>query len=202
MKKKITALALIIAVILIGYAGITLVYPHSMNCCHGEQYLPPINPELKDWNVYTENSFGFVFAYPKDLTVSKKENVLTIGTGKEAGYAPFDIVEISDSKVDDPTGKWGTYSIRFDAASNAWIVTRASERDGSSYDTKTEPLMTTYGGYPVFEGGIRSHGFGRYTYIVALSHEKFLLVSGQETFEPSMPEKEPLYTLVKSIIRN
>ena len=85
--------------------------------------------------------------------------------------------------ADDSTGKWGTYIVSY--GDSGWVVEQQNDQDGSLHSDPITPMGYTTSGLPIFGGGIESHGFGMYDYIVALSHTKFLIISGPESSDDS-----------------
>ena len=59
----------------------------------------------------------------------------------------------------------------------------------------------TLSGLPIFDGGIRNHGFGQYDYIVPLAQEKFLIIRGGEPGDYSLVNNSLLINLVRTITK-
>lgn len=157
----------------------------------------PASP-VSSLNTYTDSSFGFSFLYPSAWQVSKQGNVISLATA-EPHTNPATITEVSGSQADDSTGKWGTYIIKYDSAKDKWVITMSNERDGSVYDTVISTFRKTDGGLPMFDGGVRTYGFGWYDYIVPLSFSKFLIIRGPVPDERAQADDNQLVNLVRTI---
>ncbi|MDE1975255.1 MAG: hypothetical protein KGI49_01960 [Patescibacteria group bacterium] len=151
---------------------------------------------------YSESSFGFSFPYPSTWQISKRGNVISIVTN-DSDLRTITVTEIASSTMDDSTGKWGTYILHANQNGNGWLVTRASERDGSLNDISIVPIQSTNGGYPIFNGGYQSHGWGQFDYVVSLGTSKFLLVRGGESINSLYdPNNDKLLNFVRTITNN
>lgn len=137
--------------------------------------LPPHagpNPLAK---VYSDHIFGFAATYPQTLTATtdKQGNVTFATPG--SSLTSITIVKATGS-ADTSTGKWGKNILSY--GKNGW-VTQVQAQDGSIQSVAAVPFASTPAGLPIFNGGTR-HGFGQSVYVVALSHTKFLIISGNE----------------------
>src|SRR5581483_4124057 len=157
--------------------------------------------QAEGWHTYTNTQLGFSLMYPADLVQSSEGDLVHFSTPGQQGYSTVTLSTYAGTTVDDSTGKWGTYKLRYDAPTHTWIATNANERDGSPYDTEAKPIMQTASGLQVFSGGIRTHGFGLYDYIVALSPNKFILISGREPEDYSITgtSQDPVIQMIQTI---
>lgn len=125
--------------------------------------------------VYTDKTFGYTATYSRSYTASTdKAGKVTMTAGP--GIDPIVIVRANNS-ADTSTGKWGKNVLSY--GTNGWVTQLQSATDGSVYTAPTVPYAFTASGLPIFNGGTR-HGFGASVYVVALSHTKFLIISGGE----------------------
>ena len=123
---------------------------------------------------YSDSSFGFSFMYPQALAVSTDAS----GNVTLTGTAGTTTVVKTTNTAPDSTGKWGPYTISY--SGTGFVAQQQSDEDGSMHSVSVTPIATTASGLPIFNGGIPEHGFGKYDYIVALSHTKFLTISGPD----------------------
>lgn len=158
---------------------------------------PAQTPAAASGTKQYSDAFGFTVTYPESYVVS------TDGTGivtfnVSGPVAPITIVKTNNS-APDPSGKWGPYTISY--ANNGYVVTQQNEQDGSMASKSITPIAYTTSGLPIFNGGIPSHGFGKYDYVVALSHTKFLTVSGPDTVGSAAysASADPTFAIAKSV---
>ena len=129
---------------------------------------------------YTDASFGFALAYPQADTATATSTGTSIAIpGSEEAIT---VVKTTNT-APDPSGKWGPYTISY--SGTGYVVQEESEETGSMTSTPISPIAYTASGLPIFNGTIPSHGYGKYDYIVALSHTKFLTISGPDTMGTS-----------------
>jgi hypothetical protein len=163
--------------------------------------------QISGLNNYTDSSFGFSFFYPDDWLVNQQGNVITlkIKTGVANWSQSATITEISSSSADDSNGKWGPYAISFNTSSNQWIIARQNPNNQVSTEINSIPIsiqMNTNSGLPIFNGGIQTHGWGTFDYIIPLSNQKFLIIRGPELTTPYQADADPIINLAKTITNN
>jgi hypothetical protein len=137
--------------------------------------LPPHagpNPLAK---VYSDHLFGFATTYPQTMTLTTdKKGTITLAI-PQSTIMPITIVKATGS-ADTSTGKWGKNVLSY--GKNGW-VTQVQDQNGTVQTVAAVPFASTPAGLPIFNGGTH-HGFGLSVYVVALSHTKFLIITGGE----------------------
>ncbi len=145
---------------------------------------------------YVEQTFGFSFSYPDSsvITTDKDGNInITSST------SPFIIKKTTDTGRDS-NGKFGEVKIAF--TNNQWTIQLSNQNSGGlSSPIPVSADSMTDSGLPVFSGATRGHGWGRYSYIIALSHTKFLTIEGPDnTTDGQYSEAtDPTLKIVKTI---
>jgi hypothetical protein len=138
--------------------------------------LPPHATAPAVAKVYTDKAFGFTITYPKTQTTSVDKNGTVTFYTLGSGLPPVTAAKATNS-ADTSTGKWGKNVLSY--SNSGWVTQMQNEQDGSLYTAATVPFAFTAAGLPIFNGGTH-HGFGSFTYVVALSHTKFVIVTGPE----------------------
>ena len=153
----------------------------------------------KQDRVYSNSGFGFYITYPGGYVLSEDDNG-QINLSFSSMRRPVIITE-SVGQADDSTGKWGKYVVSH--SDTGWIVESANERDGGTTKQSIKPSAYTDSGLPIFNGGTNGHGWGAYGYIVALSENKFLIISGPDKIEENAlvynKEDDPTLIIAKRI---
>lgn len=193
MKKIIIYIIILVAVVILGRAG--YVWYQGPLCCKKITQSTTVPSTTK---TYSDDIFGFSVTYPQSYLVSTddvgKVNIKISGTNQN----PITIKK-ANNYADDSNGKFGKFILSY--GDSGWIVQRDDVRDGSLYTQSITPFTYTNSGLPVFSGGIRSHGWGTFDYIIALSKTKFLIISGPENLGEGVynVDSDPTLPIVKSI---
>ncbi len=141
-----------------------------------EPVLPPHATPSPITKVYTDAKFGYTATYPQTRIQSIDKTGKVSLSIPNSNIQPITIVKATDS-ADTSTGKWGKNVLSYGKI--GWVTQVQNEQDGSLYSVATTPFAFTTSGLPIFNGGTH-HGFGLSVYVVALSHTKFLIISGGE----------------------
>lgn len=148
---------------------------------------------------YSDTIFGFSFSYPQSWNVSTDANgTLSVGL-PNSNVAPITVKKTSGTGTDS-NGKFGSVIVSFNGSQ--WVRQQSNERDGGlTSPTPTNPVLYTASGLPIFSGAILTHGWGIYSYIVALSHTKFLTIEGSDNSVdgPYNQDNDPTLSFVKTV---
>ncbi len=161
----------------------------------------PQNPTIPaGMHQYADSAFGFSVTYPQSLNISTDSAGKITLSVPGATTNPTTITKVT-GPASNGSGKFGSYTISY--ANNGWVVEQQNERDGGVYSSPINPIGYTTSGLPIF-GSNMSHGFGMYSYIVALSHTKFLRIYGIESdYIPNGQynlNTDPTFLIAKSVI--
>lgn len=174
--------------------GLQVVCLSTENCDQESKTTSTQTATISSWQKFVDQSFGFSLLYPPYLSLSAglSKGVIRLEYIQNPGEV-FTITEQSGPQVTDSNGHFGTVLYYYNG--DQWIKGGSmNERDGSSIPpSPIDPLGYTSGGLPIFNGAVTSHGWGVFSYIVALSTTKFLIVEGQDT------ATSPLLQIVQSI---
>jgi len=115
-------------------------------------------------------------SYPSQLTASKTENSISFTDNSN-----FEVLVVRESSPYGKSGNGHFGEIVYTYENGQYMVSMSNEREGGlTTPTPAKPMFKTASGLPVFIGSVRSHGFGKFEYIVALSSTKFLVIYGSE----------------------
>ncbi|MSU55991.1 MAG: hypothetical protein EXS51_01640 [Candidatus Taylorbacteria bacterium] len=148
---------------------------------------------------YSDTIFGFSFSYPKTWTIST-DSTGTLSVGLQGSNVALTTIKKTSGTGTDSNGKFGSVVVSFNGSQ--WVRQQSNERDGGlTSPTPTTPVLYTASGLPIFSGAILTHGWGRYSYIVALSHTKFLTIEGSDNSVdgPYNPDNDPTLSLIKTV---
>ena len=215
-NKTTNILLIILVVVIVIVAGVSLSHSNSASPVattttttdttsntdssqtqNGGTQIPTQISTASDTKLYADASFGFNLNYPNTYNVTSDaagDLVLSV----PGSAVPITIAKSTNS-VTDSNGKWGPYTISY--TNGNYVVQQVDEQTGKMTSVVAVPVASTASGLPVFKGGIPDHGFGTYDYIVALSHTKFLKISGPDTLVGSSYDgtKDPTFAVVKTI---
>jgi len=120
---------------------------------------------------YTDQGLGFSLSYPAEWKLDTSSGNIEFTNLGPDGSDFITIKRVMGTSVTDTDSKFGNTTVRFDTKTNQWMVTRPDE-NGNEVEAASKPDFLTDTGLPVFSGT------GRWaTDIVALSHDKFLIVN-------------------------
>lgn len=172
------------------YSSVSIRVPEPQSDFSG----PKESTEAKK---YMDVPFGFSFFYSPNLIVSSdSEGLITLRDNASNNPVPLiSIRKFSGTRAIDSNAKFGSAAIYYENGS--WMRSITNERDGGlgSAVTVTSPRRTI-GGLPYFDGNVHGHGWGRYSYVVALSPERFLIIEGQDDGDGN-----PTLSLAQSVHR-
>ena len=95
-----------------------------------------------------------------------------------SNYAKITLKKSSEQGADS-NGKFGSVVVFYD--NNRWMTQKTNQKTGGLGNAVPATILTnTSFGLLVFQGSIPDHGWGTYSYIIALSHTKFLIVQGTD----------------------
>lgn len=152
--------------------------------------------ESEGWTTYRNEKYQFSFSHPNTLIVNQAEEnkweLLDVGTAKSN---PISITLVSGQRVTDANGKFG--SVTYYQENGGWYKIGTDYRTGESLPAiAVQVVQRTSGGSPIFIGSTPSQGWGSFTYIVALSSDRFLVVKG-----PDSTVNSSLFGVVETITR-
>lgn len=120
---------------------------------------------------YTDDANGFTVSYPAEWKLDETTGDLKFTNLGPDGGDFITIKRVIGASVTDRDSKFGDTTLRFDDKSQQWMVKAPDENEDYVEKARTPDMMTDTG-LPVFGST------GRWaTYIVALSHTKFLVVN-------------------------
>jgi hypothetical protein len=120
---------------------------------------------------YSDPPTGFSFTYPATWGLATSTGDIKLTNLGPDGSDFITIKRAMGDSVTDTDSKFGDTMLRFDATTSQWMITQPDQNENEVERVATPDLMTDTG-LPAFRST------GRWaTYIVALSHTKFLIVN-------------------------
>jgi hypothetical protein len=160
---------------------------------------PSTTPPIVSTKEYRDTAFGFVVKYSDTYSVSVNGAGAIVLTAPQSTN-PITLIKTTNT-APDANGKWGPYTISY--GNTGFMVQQQNEQDGTTISKPITPIAYTTSELPIFNGGTPSHGWGTYSYIVALSHTKFVKVSGPDMIGDGSgsyaSETDPTFAVAKAI---
>lgn len=144
---------------------------------------------------YTNTNFGFSLNHPQSFVVST-DNTGKVSLNMPGATTNPTTVTTFTGSAPNGSGKFGSYTISY--ANNGWVVEQQNEQSGALYTAAINPIGYTTSGLPIF-GSNMTHGFGMYSYVVALSHTTFVKITGDEGPYPHNLSTDPTFIITQSV---